>query len=43
MYDVRFDSPATYLIAGPSSSGKTHLLYRLMKFSHVISKRTPKQ
>ena len=42
LYDVRFKLPANFLITGPSSSGKTRFLTKLLQNSANLMTKKPK-
>ena len=40
---IKFESPATCIVAGPSSSGKSTFIYQLLKHSEHMFKKVPKK
>jgi len=42
-FDIRLKSPFTAIVAGPTGSGKTHLLSRLISNAHIVSNPPPKE
>ena len=41
MFDVTFKSPSTFVIAGPTSSGKTSLIFKILQSKHLLFDKAP--